>query len=39
MRRLAQAGIAEEVLFRAYLYGQPRDGRSFWRAAALASGP
>lgn len=35
----AQAGIAEEVLFRAYLYGQLRPGRSYWRAAMLASGP
>ena len=36
---LAQAGIAEEVLFRAYLYGQLRPGRSYWRAALLSSGP
>jgi len=35
----AQGGIAEEVLFRAYLYGQLRPGRSYWRAALLASGP
>ena len=35
----AQGGIAEEVLFRAYLYGQLRPGRSYWRAALLSSGP
>jgi membrane protease YdiL (CAAX protease family) len=29
----AQAGIAEEVLFRAYLFGHVRVGRTFWRAA------
>ncbi len=32
----AQAGIAEETLFRGYLYGHLRDGRSFWRASALS---
>ena len=32
----AQAGIAEEVLFRGYLFGRLRKGRSFWRAAGLS---
>jgi membrane protease YdiL (CAAX protease family) len=35
----AQAGIAEEVLFRSYLFGQVRVGRTFWRAAALSMLP
>jgi membrane protease YdiL (CAAX protease family) len=35
----AQAGIAEEALFRGYLFGRLRRGRSFWHAAALAAGP
>ncbi|NOT24892.1 MAG: CPBP family intramembrane metalloprotease [Acidobacteria bacterium] len=35
----AQAGIAEEVLFRGYLYGHLRHGRSFWRAAWLSMLP
>ncbi len=35
----AQAGIAEETLFRGYLFRHLRDGRSFWRAAALATIP
>lgn len=35
----AQAGVAEEVLFRGYLFGQLRDGRSFWKAALIAGGP
>ena len=35
----AQAGIAEEVLFRGYLFGQVRVGRTFWRAAALSMVP
>ena len=35
----AQAGIAEEVLFRAYLFGQVRVGRSFWRAAVVSMIP
>jgi len=34
-----QAGIAEEVLFRGYLFGHLRPGRSFWRAALLAMLP
>ena len=32
-------GVAEEVLFRGYLFGQVRNGRSFWPAALLSSGP
>ena len=35
----AQAGIAEEVLFRGWLYGHVRSGRSFWRAATLSLFP
>ena len=35
----AQAGIAEEVLFRGYLFGHIRRGRTFWRAAALSMLP
>ncbi len=35
----AQAGIAEEVLFRGYLFGRLRRGRSFWRAAFLSTLP
>jgi membrane protease YdiL (CAAX protease family) len=35
----AQAGIAEEVLFRGYLFGHVRRDRSFWRAAMLAMVP
>lgn len=35
----AQAGIAEEVLFRGFLFGRLRRGRTFWRAALLSSGP
>ena len=35
----AQAGIAEEVLFRGYLFGNLRIGRTFWRAAALSMLP
>jgi membrane protease YdiL (CAAX protease family) len=36
---LAQAGMAEEVLFRGYLFGHARENRPFWRAVALAMGP
>ena len=36
---LAQAGIAEEALFRAYLFGHLRQGRTFWRAALLSMLP
>jgi membrane protease YdiL (CAAX protease family) len=35
----AQAGIAEELLFRGYLFGHLREGRSFWRAALLSVPP
>ena len=35
----AQAGVAEEVLFRGYLFGHLRHGRTFWRAALLAMMP
>jgi membrane protease YdiL (CAAX protease family) len=32
----AQAGVAEEVLFRGYLFGHLRRGRTFWQAALLS---
>jgi membrane protease YdiL (CAAX protease family) len=35
----AQAGIAEELLFRGYLFGQLRQKRTFWRAALVAMPP
>ena len=35
----AQGGIAEEILFRGYLFHHIREGRPFWRAALLALGP
>jgi membrane protease YdiL (CAAX protease family) len=35
----AQAGIAEETLFRGYLFRHVRSGRSFWRAAGLSTLP
>jgi membrane protease YdiL (CAAX protease family) len=35
----AQAGIAEEILFRGYLFRRVRVGRSFWHAVALAALP
>ena len=35
----AQAGIAEEALFRGYLFRRVRVGRSFWRAVALSTLP
>lgn len=35
----AQAGIAEEALFRGYLFGHLRRGRSFWRAASTSMLP
>ena len=35
----AQGGIAEEVLFRGYLFGHIRAGRTFWRAACLSMLP
>jgi membrane protease YdiL (CAAX protease family) len=35
----AQAGVAEEALFRGYLFGRLRRDRSFWHASALAAVP
>lgn len=35
----AQAGVAEETLFRAYLFGRLRRGRGFWRAAMITAVP
>ena len=35
----AQAGVAEETLFRGYLFGHLRIGRTFWRAATLSMLP
>jgi membrane protease YdiL (CAAX protease family) len=35
----AQAGIAEETLFRGYLFGHLRRGRSFWGAASVSMLP
>jgi membrane protease YdiL (CAAX protease family) len=35
----AQAGIAEEALFRGYLFGHLRQGRTFWRAAGVSMLP
>jgi membrane protease YdiL (CAAX protease family) len=35
----AQAGVAEEILFRGYLFGHVRRGRSFWTAAWLSMIP
>ncbi len=35
----AQAGIAEEALFRGYLFRRVRAGRTFWRAVALSTVP
>jgi membrane protease YdiL (CAAX protease family) len=35
----AQGGIAEECLFRGYLFGHLRRERSFWRAAWLSVPP
>jgi membrane protease YdiL (CAAX protease family) len=34
-----QAGMAEEALFRGYLFGHVRVGRTFWRAAAVSMLP
>jgi membrane protease YdiL (CAAX protease family) len=36
---LAQAGLAEETLFRGYLFGHLYAGRTFWRAACLSMLP
>jgi membrane protease YdiL (CAAX protease family) len=35
----AQGGIAEETVFRGFLFRHVRNGRSFWRAALLSSVP
>jgi membrane protease YdiL (CAAX protease family) len=35
----AQGGVAEETVFRGYLFGHLRRGRSFWRAAGLSTLP
>ena len=35
----AQAGVAEEILFRGYLFGHLRRGRSFWLAATVSMLP
>jgi membrane protease YdiL (CAAX protease family) len=35
----AQAGVAEEILFRGYLFRRLRTGRTFARAAGAAAGP
>jgi membrane protease YdiL (CAAX protease family) len=35
----AQGGIAEETLFRGFLYRHVREGRTFWRGATLAAVP
>ncbi len=35
----AQGGMAEEVLFRGYLFGRLRRGRTFWHAAWLSMLP
>lgn len=34
-----QGGIAEETLFRGFLFGRVSRGRTFWRAACLAAIP
>jgi membrane protease YdiL (CAAX protease family) len=36
---LAQAGVAEELVFRGFLYGHIRRRHSFWRAALLSAIP
>lgn len=36
---LAQGGIAEETLFRGYLFGTLRRGRGFWAAAGVSTLP
>jgi membrane protease YdiL (CAAX protease family) len=36
---LAQGGIAEELVFRGYLFGHLRRMRPFWRAALLSVAP
>lgn len=34
-----QAGVAEEILFRGYLFGRIREKYTFWKAAILAAFP
>lgn len=34
-----QGGVAEEIVFRGYLYGHIRRGRGFWRAALISAVP
>ncbi len=36
---LMQGGVAEEVLFRGFMYGHLRRTRTFWRAATLSAVP
>jgi membrane protease YdiL (CAAX protease family) len=36
---VAQGGLAEELVFRGYLFGHMRRSRSFWRAALLSMVP
>ena len=36
---LAQGGVAEEVLFRGFMYRHLRRSRTFWRAATLSAVP
>lgn len=36
---LAQGGVAEEALFRGFMYRHLRSTRTFWRAAALSAVP
>ena len=36
---LAQGGLAEEVLFRGFMYRHLRRSRTFWRAATLSAVP
>lgn len=35
----AQGGLAEELVFRGFLFRRLREGRTFWRAASLAAIP
>lgn len=35
----AQGGVAEETLFRGFMYRHLREGRAFWRAAFLSAVP
>jgi membrane protease YdiL (CAAX protease family) len=36
---LAQAGLAEELVFRGLVFGRIRNGRTFWRAVVLSLPP